>query len=425
MTKRKIDRAEASRVIWSGLEDWCREKIQSLIQELLEEEVDEEVGRGRYERRRPCSQRVYRNGRGKRRRLTTGSGTIELRRPRVRGLAQPFESRVLPLFVKRTRRINALLPQLYLHGLAEGDFDLALRGLLGDEAPVSAGVIARAKAQWQEEYRAWSRRPLGGRAAVYWWADGLYVKAGLEDEKAAMLVVVAAFADGHKEIVALHSGYRESADSWLEVLRDVKGRGLNAPSVVVADGALGLWAALREVYPTAQEQRCWNHKIVNVLDKLPVKVQSAACEWLKSMMYAETQADCERRRDEFMDWCRHHQWDRAAETLVRDWNRLVTYYRLPAEHWVHLRTSNPAESPFAAVRLRTDAAKRFKRVDNATAAIWKLLMVGQQRFGSITMPELLPLVLAGVQFPDGKPAEEPQPPPTAQNTTAPERLHTY
>jgi transposase-like protein len=401
MAERIEDGPEASSVVWDSLEEDFRQRIQQYLQELLEEELEEFLGRARYVRRSPDQRNGYRNGHGRPRSLSTRCGTIQVRRPRLRGLDEPFESRVLPFFMKRTQDITACLPQLYLHGLSLGDFDLALAGLLGDDAPVSAATVARLKEVWHGEYRQWQTRPITGQV-VYLWIDGLYVKAGLEKDKAALLVVVAGFVDGHKEIVALQAGYRESTDSWADVLRDLKSRGMNTPAAIIGDGHLGIWSALREIYPTCLEQRCWNHKMLNVLDKLPRKVQPEARTKLRAMMYADSQAECETRRDEFARWCQVRQWLAAAETLQRDWERLVTFFQLPREHWVHLRTSNIVESPFAAVRLRTNAAKRFKRVDNATAAIWKMLMVGQQRFKPLVRPELLPLVLRRVPCRDGE-----------------------
>jgi putative transposase len=398
--------SESSRIVWGQLEENFRQRIQGYLQDLLEEEIQELLGRQRYERRVAEEPAVYRNGHGRVRSLSTRCGVVQVRRPRARGLDEPFESRVLPLFMKRTQDINACLPQLYLHGLSLGDFDVALGGLLGEDAPLSAGTVARLKASWQGEYQQWLTRPIDG-AVVYLWIDGLYVKAGLEKEKAALLVAVAGFVDGHKEIVALQAGYRESTDSWAGLLRDLKARGMNAPAAIIGDGHLGIWAALREVYPSSLEQRCWNHKLINVLDKLPKKVQAEAKKQLRSMMYADSQAQCQQRRDEFVAWSQSHQWLAAGETLMRDWDRLVTFYQLPREHWVHLRTSNIVESPFAAVRLRTDAAKRFKRVDNATAAIWKMLMVGQRRFKPLVHPELLAVVLAGARCIDGAVPSQP------------------
>jgi len=244
----------------------------------------------------------YRNGFGKPRRLSLSLGTITIRRPRVRGLAERFESRILPLFKRRTEAVSTLLPTLYLHGLAGGDFDLALRGLLGDGAPLWAASIARLKAGWQAEYDLWKTRALVDLEPVYLWVDGIYVKAGLEKDKAAMLVVLA-LRDGRKVIVAVESGHRESTESWAALLRDLRRRGLRAPRLVIGDGHLGIWGALAAVYPTAAEQRCWNHRILNVLDKLPQRLQAEAKSLLTQIPYAETREAAERQKRAFQSWC--------------------------------------------------------------------------------------------------------------------------
>jgi len=232
---------------FESLEMFARSQIQTWLQQLLEEEVGELLGRDRYQRREGVDVAPgYRNGHGKPRRLSMSCGTITVRRPRVRGLEERFESRILPLFKRRTHEVGDLLPQLYLHGLAERDFELALRGLLGDGAPLSPSSIARLKERWLEEYRSWRQQPIEGEL-VYLWADGIYVKAGLEKEKAALLVVIGAFSDGTKRVLAVEAGWRESTESWLDVLRSLARRGLDAPRLVVADGALGLWAAIAEL----------------------------------------------------------------------------------------------------------------------------------------------------------------------------------
>ena len=219
------------------------------------------------------------------------SGTITLRRPRVRGVEERFESRVLPLFARRTKELGALLPELYLHGLAEGDFELAMRGLLGEGAPLSKSSIRRLRAGWTAEFEEWSKRSLADREVVYVWADGIYVKAGLERDKAALLVVLGAMRDGTKEVLALRSGYRESVESWSEVLRDLKARGIEAPRLLMADGNAAIWGAVRQVWPEAGEQRCWNHKMRNVLDRLPQREQSEAKDLLRAVVYAPSRAE--------------------------------------------------------------------------------------------------------------------------------------
>jgi transposase-like protein len=389
---------------WETLEDFARRQIQSWLQEMLEEEVSALLGgRNRYERREgidPAS--GYRNGHGKPRKVAMTCGTVTVRRPRVRGLEERFESRILPLFKRRTTKVADLVPELYLHGLAKRDFELALRGLLGDAAPLSASSVARLKEKWQAEYAAWRKARLPNDI-VYLWADGIYVKAGLDKEKACLLVVVGARSDGTKAVLAVESGYRESKDSWLDVLRMLKSRGMNVPALIVADGALGLWSAVADLGWRCFEQRCWNHKIRNVLDALPKSEQEAARLVLCRIPYADTREDAEALRDQFVaDFGERYQ--KAVTKLTADWDRMVAFYAMPKEHWRHLRTTNVVESPFHAVRLRTRAAKRFKRVDNATAVIWKTLLVAQKTFRKLNGAELLPAVLAGRTYVNGLPA---------------------
>lgn len=402
MKKQTTSKLQTSRVIWSDLEEWVRLKVQEFIQNLLEDEVTELLGRHKSERRQVIDDPpVYRNGYGKKRRLTLGCGTVTLHRPRVRGMEERFESKVLPFFVKRTKEVNELIPELYLHGLAQGDFDLALRGLLGEKAPISAGTVARLKEKWQTELLTWRKRSLADLELVYMWVDGVYVKAGLEKHKAALLVAIGGLSDGTKVVLTIDSGYRESVESWSEMLRDMKNRGLNCPRLVAGDGNLGIWGALDAVYPEAQTQRCWNHKIMNVLDKLPKKAQEYARSELRDIVYAEKRTEAEDKRDRFVEWCRENDFMRAAEALVRDWERMVTFYQCPKEHWVHLRTTNIVESPFAALRLRTRAAKRYKKVENATAVIWKMMMLAEKKFRKLNAPEKLYQVFLGVSYHDG------------------------
>jgi transposase-like protein len=312
-----------------------------------------------------------------------------------------FESRLLPLFVRRTCGVDNLLPELYLHGLALGDFDLALRGLLGEDAPISANTVARLKEKWSAEREEWSTRRLDELEVVYLWVDGIYVKAGFEKEKAAVLAVMAALSDGSKVIVALQAGYRESKEAWAEILRDLKRRGMSCPRLVVGDGNLGIWSALAEVYPQAKEQRCWNHRIVNAVDRVPKKHQTQALVYLRQIPYAETATEAARLKSKYQEWCRNKGLEDAARVLDRDWDRMIAFYEFPKEHWRHLRTSNPIESPFSALRLRTDAARRFKKIENALAVIWKMLLVAERRFRRLRAPELMKDVYQGVKYVNG------------------------
>jgi transposase-like protein len=406
MRKKSTEGVQTSRVGFGELEEAIRMKAQDWIQDILEEEAREFLGREKHERvgvRLDVSP-GRRNGYGKPRRLSMLSGTVTIRRPRIRGLEERFESVVLPLFKRRTQEISEMLPELYLHGLAKGDFELALRGLLGTGAPLSPASIQRLKAKWQLEYEEWKHRDLSDLEVVYQWADGIYVKAGLEDQKAALLVIVGVLTSGQKIILACESGQRESKESWATILRDLKARGLKLPRLTVADGHLGIWAALGEIHPEGKEQRCWNHKIVNVLDALPKKLQSEAKEILKHMPYEETRAQCEKKRDQFIHRYQKN-YPKAAQKLMSDWERMVTFYAFPKEHWRHLRTTNIVGSPFAAVRLRTSASKRFKKVESATAMIWKLLQIAEKSFRKLNSPELLPAVYEGKEFKNGIPVK--------------------
>ena len=353
----------SSRPMWETLEGMVREKAQEFIQQIMEEEVTELLGREKSERRSTVdSAEGYRNGYGKPRRLAMSSGTI---------------------------------------------FELAMRGLLGEGAPLSKSSIRRLRAGWTAEFEEWSQRRLEGREVVYVWADGIYVKAGLERDKAALLVVLGAMRDGTKEVLALRSGYRESVESWSEVLRDLKARGIEAPRLLMADGNAAIWGAVRQVWPEAGEQRCWNHKMRNVLDRLPQREQSEAKDLLRAVVYAPSRAEAVKAREVFAR--RYRPWyPKAVDVLEDDWERMVAFYDFPEDHWKHLRTTNVVESPFAALRLRTRAAKRFKRVESATALIWKLLLVAEKRFRRLDAPHLLKDVFEGRKFEDGKPVSTQQ-----------------
>lgn len=388
-------------VVYEQLEDFARQGIQKLIQQLLEEEIDALLGRTKSERRDQEAPSGYRNGYGKERNLSTSIGTIKVRRPRVRNTEESFNSLVLPLFKRRTTEVGQLLPQLYLHGLSCGDFELAMRGLLGEGAPLSASSIARLREGWAAEYIEWKQRSLKNKDIVYIWVDGIYVKAGLEKDKAALLVVIGGRADGTKEVLAVESGERESTAGWSVILRDLKARGMNCPRLVMGDGHLGIWAALANVYPEAREQRCWNHRMRNILDRVGNKKQGAARELLRKAMYASTRKDAEAAKLVFQKWARSQQYEKAASLIDEDWDRMIAYYSYPKEHWIHLRTTNIIESPFASVRLRTSASKRYKKVAGATAMIWKLLLVAEQTFRKLNAPEKLIKVYAGLQYVDG------------------------
>jgi transposase-like protein len=272
---------------------------------------------------------------------------------------------------------------------------------LGDEAALSTATVARLKARWQLEYEQWKRRSLEGLEVVYLWVDGVYVRAGLEREKACLLVAVAGLADGSKTIVAVEAGFRESTESWGGLLKDMKQRGMKTPRLVIGDGHLGIWGGLREIYPQSSEQRCWNHRIVNLVDQVANKKQDEARELLKQIPYAASRKEAESLKQKFQAWCERNQCQQAREMIEKDWERMMTFYSYPREHWKHLRTSNIVESPFSAVRLRTEASRRYKKVENATALIWKVLMVGEKKFRRLDAPKLLKEVYEGAIYKDG------------------------
>lgn len=327
-------------------------------------------------------------------------GTVTVLRPRILDLAERFERKVLPLLTHRPQEVGSTPPDLYMQRLSTGDFDGALQRLLGDGAPLPASSIQRLKMFFQLEYDAWRKRDLSHLAVAYWWADGLYVKVGVEDHKSALLTIVGTLITGERIVLACDSGKRESKESWLKLLRDLKHRGLTFPRLTVADGRLGLWAALDEIHPSSERQGCWNRKIASVLKTLPKDARPKASELLKTMAYAETQVECERRRDKFVRRYRKTE-GKAVETLLRDWERMVTFYAFPQEHWRHLRTTNIMVSPFDAVQLRTNASRHYKRVEGAKALMWKMLRVAEKSWRELHAPELLPLVTSGVTFKDG------------------------
>jgi transposase-like protein len=401
MTEKHIVGSESKGILYEELEEYARGKIREHLQDLLEQEVTEWLGRKKSERKgNALEQPGYRNGYGKARRFTTRLGTVEIRRPRVRDLGERFKSRLLPLFKRQSKEVRELIPELYLHGLASGDFELALRELLGEGAPLSASSLQRLKQKWQGEYEQWKGTGIEEKDWAYFWADGIYVKAGIGKEKAALLVVIGVQEDGTKRFLALEPGYRESKESWALVLRQLKTRGVKSARLFVGDGNLGLWAAVGEVYPQSQEQLCWNHKMLNVIDAVSKKEQGEVKKHLTAMMYAESRQEALKERKKFEQAFRHNP--KAVKTVVENWERLTTYYDFPREHWKHLRTSNVVESPFSRVRLRTAASRRFKSQVNATCLIWKTMMVAELSFRKLDAPHLVEKVARGTKYDNGK-----------------------
>lgn len=352
--------------------------------------------------------RLVRHGCGPARQIQTGIGPVEVARPKVRDRGAcganriRFSSAILPLWARRTKSLDALLPVLYLRGISTGDFQDALSALLGKDAPnLSPSVIARLTADWQAEYERWQRRDLSARRHVYLWADGVYLQARMEDHSECILVLVGATPEGRKELVGFQVGARESAQSWRELLIDVKQRGLRiAPEVAVGDGALGFWKALDEVFPGTRHQRCWCHKVSNVLDKVAKSVQGAMKNDLRNVYLAPSRAKAETAIDTFVEKYRA-KYGPAVECLIKDREALLAFFDFPAEHWAHLRTSNPIESVFSTVRHRTVRTKGSLSPKTAKLMVFKLIDAASKTWRRLKGTNQLPKVIAGVKFTDG------------------------
>jgi len=352
--------------------------------------------------------RLVRHGYGPARQIQTGIGPVEVARPKVRDRGASganrirFSSAILPLWARRTKSLDALLPVLYLRGISTGDFQDALSTLLGKDAPnLSPSVIAGLKADWQAEYDRWQRRDLSARRYVYVWADGVYLQARMEDHSECILVLIGATPEGRKELIGFQVGVRESAQSWRELLIDLRQRGLRiAPELAVGDGALGFWKALDEIFPGTRHQRCWCHKVSNVLDKVAKSIQGAMKNDLRDIYLAPTRATAETAIDNFVEKYRA-KYEPAVACLVKDREALLAFFDFPAEHWAHLRTSNPIESVFATVRHRTVRTKGALSPRTAKLMVFKLVDAASKTWRRLKGTNYLPKVIAGVRFSNG------------------------
>jgi putative transposase len=406
---RRIDEDRAGEVAVT-LDDLAREGARRMIAAALEVEVEEYVGALVEEVDEDGRRLVVRNGRARERKLTVGSGTVAIRAPRVNdkrvdtatGEREKFTSKILPAYARRSPKVTEVLPVLYLHGLSTGDFGPALRDLLGEDAAgLSATSISRLTKAWQAEHEQFQSRSLKFHRYAYLFIDGVHVSVRLgEDDRLCLLVVIGVRQDGVKELLAVEDGYRESTDSWTVVLRGLRDRGMNCPKLVTGDGALGAWTALRDVFSGAAEQRCWVHKIANVLDAMPKRLQPRAKTLLHEMMEAPTEIDARAARETFRREF-DAKYPKAVAKLDRDWKQLVAFYAFPAEHWRHLRTTNPIESSFATVKLRTRVTKGAGSKQAALGMAFKLLKTAEERWRRFNGHELVADVLADVKFKDG------------------------
>jgi putative transposase len=365
---------------------------------------------------------VVRNGHAPARTIATGVGQVDVVRPRVddrrvdpgSGQRVQFHSGLLPRWCRRSPKVAEVLPLLYLHGLSSLDFIPALEAFFGASAGLSASVITRLTTQWQAERAAFAQRSLADRDYVYCWADGIHFNLRLEDGRLCCLVLVGVRADGTKELVAVADGERESTDAWAELLRDCRRRGMGAPVVMVGDGALGLWAALREVFPATREQRCWVHKVANVLAALPKSVHAGARRALQEIARAEDRAHAERAIEALVsDY--GAKWPKAVAKVVDDTEALLTFFDYPAEHWLHLRTTNPIETAFSPVRARTRVTKGPGSKQAGLAMVFKLLEAAEQRWRAVNGPHLVALVWAGARFEKGRLVERPKEAPDEES----------
>ena len=390
------------------LDELVAEGARRMLAAALEAEVDAYVASFTAEVDDHGHRLVVRNGHAVARSLVTGAGLIEVRTPRVddrrvdevTGEKMRFRSSILPPWARKSPKVAEVLPLMYLHGMSSGDFAPALEEFFGSAAGLSASVITRLTTDWQTEQDQFARRSLKDADYVYVFADGIHFNVRLEEARLCALVIVGVRTDGTKELVSISDGHRESIESWADVLRGLKRRGMTAPVLAVGDGALGFWAAISEVFPETAHQRCWVHKLANVMNALPKSAQPAARAALKEARDAEDKEHAEKALDQFVkDY--EAKWPKATEKVDKDRDELLTFYAFPAEHWIHLKTTNPIESTFATVRLRTKVTKGPGSRSAGLAMAYKLIESAQTRWRAVNAPHLVPLVRAGVTFEKG------------------------
>src|SRR3954466_6147419 len=396
------------------IDELVREGARRMLAEALQAEVDDYIARHAHERDEHGRRLVVRNGSHQPREVLTSAGAVGVVAPRVNdrrtdpdtGERRRFSSAILPPWCRKTPKITEVLPLLYLHGLSTGDFVPALGQFLGSSAGLSAPVITKLTETWKAEQRAFAARDLSGVDYVYLWADGIHVNIRLEEHKLCLLVLIGVRADGRKELVALADGYRESTESWADLLRDAARRGMRAPVLAIGDGALGFWGALRAVFPTTREQRCWFHKIANVLGALPKSAHPGAKKALAEIWNAEDRRHAHTAAKAF-EAAYGAKFPQATAKIIDDLEQLLAFYDYPAEHWIHLRTTNPIESTFATVRHRTKITRGPGSRAAGLAMAFKLIEAAQDRWRAVNGPHLVALVRAGATFVNGKLVERP------------------
>jgi len=401
-------RNPAKEIVNDQLSDFLRESAQKMLRIAVEAEADDFIEAHRSKRLSNNRQRVVRNGHLPEREIQTGIGGITVKMPRVRDQEKEsddpivFQSSLVPKSMRRTATLDVLLPILYLKGISTGDFGTVLEPLLETEASsISPGVISRLKSKWYEEYQSWTKKDLSQKRYVYWWADGVYLKARMESEKSCVLVIVGADEYGKKEVVAIVDGFRESKIDWRDLMNDLQDRGLQeGPRLAIGDGSLGFWGALTEAFPQTQKQRCWVHKTANLLSKLPKSQQSKAKSKIHDIYRAANKSDAQKAIETFIE---HYQlkYEKVVQCLIEDERELLTFYDFPAEQWVHLRTTNPIESTFATVRHRTKKSKNCFSRKTIIASVFKLIKEAEKRWQPLKGKYRIPQVIQFERFIDG------------------------
>lgn len=400
----KMSESQEAKESRSFLDELVREGAQKMLESALRMEVEEYIQRHKRMLDSDGKRIVVRNGYMPERTILTGSGTLNVKQPRVndKRIGHSFSSDILPPYMRRSPSLEKLIPCLYLKGVSTGQFQEALEAILGpDPAGLSASTIDRIIQTWQKEYVLWTQRDLTGKRYVYWWADGIYFNVRLNDDRVCVLVIVGTLDNGTKELVGIADGYRESKLSWLELIRDLKKHGLEkAPELAIADGGLGLWAAMREECPETKEQRCWVHKTANILDKMPESVQVHAKTRIYEIYKAETKENALKAYDEFLVLY-EAKYPKACECLKKDKDVLFTFYDFPAEHWKHIRSTNPIESTFATVRHRTKRTKGNGSRQATLSMVFQLCREAEKHWQKISAANLIPKIIQGVKFIDG------------------------
>ena len=399
----------------SLLDEIVREGARRMLAAALEAEVNSYIAELAHEKDQTGRRLVVRNGYHQPRKVTTAAGVIEVKAPRVNdkrvdeatGERKRFSSAILPPWCRKSPKIAQVLPLLYLHGLSSGDFVPAMEQFLGSSAGLSPATVTRLTAQWQADHAAFQERDLSATDYVYVWVDGIHLRIRLDEAKAAVLVIIGVRADGTKELVAMADGYRESSESWAALLRDCARRGMRAPVLAVGDGALGFWKALREVFPDTREQRCWVHKTANVLDAMPKSAQPSAKKAIQDIYNAEDREHAEQAIKTFAKLY-GAKFPKAVKKITDDQDVLLEFFDFPAEHWIHLRTTNPVESTFATVRLRTKVTRGAGSRAAALAMVFKLVESALARGRAVNGAHLVPLVRAGARFERGQLVERPE-----------------